>query len=122
MKGSHKILLMSLLPLVIFCFIGCSSVEVAHLTGSMVGAVFDGAEAGINNTQPGTKYQQMFAAAAVQDVLQSEAREAGVGTVPAEWQGHEGHWDKDAQGHFCWYRGEDYIYWDGSQQCWKAKD
>jgi hypothetical protein len=124
MQRSSKILLVPLFALALSCIIGCQTTEFAHFAGSMVGAAFDGAAAGLNNTQPGTKYQEMFAAAAVQDVLRSEAREAGVNValIPADWQSPDGQLVKDSRGMFCYYLGDDHLAWNSAEKCWKTED
>ena len=124
MKRSSLISLGPLFALALFCLSGCSGVEVAHFAGSMVGAALDGAEAGLTNTQPSNKYQEMFAAAAVQDVLQREAQEAGVNVslIPAEWQSPDGQLVKDNRGMFCYYLGDDHLVWKSAEKCWSTED
>jgi hypothetical protein len=124
MKNLVKAFCVSLFLISTLWLGGCSSQELGQFMGQMAGAVVDGALAGLGNTEPDNTFQNLFGEAGAQAGLESEAQRSGVNlaAIPAEWKSPEGRLAKNDQGLFCYVMGDDFLYWDPNEKCWKAKD
>jgi hypothetical protein len=118
MKIYHLVLLLVILVA------GCFNETSGSIVGGLLGAVADGAVAGVAGTEPDSTFSDSFAK---MGALQGQANKLGVDLkkIPKEWQPQnieDARLEKRADGVVCYWLGDDHLAWNATNKSWVAED